>query len=69
MEIFYLECLAQASYIISHQGKAFLVDPRRDVEAYLEVNTHQFTGQYCTLWRHYQAIVYQATLQTTCAYF
>lgn len=37
VEIFYLECLAQASYLISHEGKAFMVDPRRDVEPFFEV--------------------------------
>jgi hydroxyacylglutathione hydrolase len=33
---FYLGCLAQASYMIGSKGEAAVVDPRRDVEAYLE---------------------------------
>ena len=37
VRIYYLECLAQASYVVSHEGNAFIVDPRRDVDAFLEV--------------------------------
>ncbi|HWC66005.1 MAG TPA: MBL fold metallo-hydrolase, partial [Thermoanaerobaculia bacterium] len=33
---FYLGCLAQASYLIGSEGEAAVVDPRRDVEIYLE---------------------------------
>ena len=33
---FYLGCLAQASYMIGSKGEAAVVDPRRDVEDYLE---------------------------------
>jgi glyoxylase-like metal-dependent hydrolase (beta-lactamase superfamily II) len=33
---FYLGCLAQASYMIGSGGIAAVVDPRRDVDAYLE---------------------------------
>jgi glyoxylase-like metal-dependent hydrolase (beta-lactamase superfamily II)/rhodanese-related sulfurtransferase len=33
---FYLGCLAQASYLIGDGGEAAVVDPRRDVEEYLE---------------------------------
>jgi glyoxylase-like metal-dependent hydrolase (beta-lactamase superfamily II) len=33
---FYLGCLAQASYLIGSHGEAPVVDPRRDVEEYLE---------------------------------
>jgi glyoxylase-like metal-dependent hydrolase (beta-lactamase superfamily II)/rhodanese-related sulfurtransferase len=33
---FFLGCLAQASYLIGDQGEAAVVDPRRDVEVYLE---------------------------------
>lgn len=36
VRIYYLECLAQASYVVSHEGNAFIVDPRRDVDAFLE---------------------------------
>jgi len=32
----YLGCLAQASYLIGSEGEAAVVDPRRDVEDYLE---------------------------------
>ncbi len=34
---FYLGCLAQASYMIGSEGEAAVVDPRRDVDEYLEV--------------------------------
>ncbi|MEO8192186.1 MAG: MBL fold metallo-hydrolase [Acidobacteriota bacterium] len=34
---FYLGCLAQASYMIGSEGEAVVVDPRRDVEEYIEV--------------------------------
>jgi glyoxylase-like metal-dependent hydrolase (beta-lactamase superfamily II) len=33
---FYLGCLAQASYMIGSKGEAVVVDPRRDIDAYLE---------------------------------
>jgi hydroxyacylglutathione hydrolase len=33
---FYLGCLAQASYLIGSEGEAAVVDPRRDVDPYLE---------------------------------
>ena len=33
---FYLGCLAQASYMIGSNGEAAVVDPRRDVDEYLE---------------------------------
>jgi hydroxyacylglutathione hydrolase len=33
---FYLGCLAQASYMIGSEGEAAVIDPRRDVETYLE---------------------------------
>lgn len=33
---FYLGCLAQASYMIGDGGEAAVVDPRRDVETYLD---------------------------------
>jgi hydroxyacylglutathione hydrolase len=33
---FYLGCLAQASYLIGDGGEAAVVDPRRDVEEYLQ---------------------------------
>ena len=33
---FYLGCLAQASYMIGSDGEAAVVDPRRDVDVYLD---------------------------------
>src|SRR5712692_10099064 len=33
---FYLGCLAHASYMIGSKGEAAVVDPRRDIEPYLE---------------------------------
>lgn len=33
---FYLGCLAQASYMIGADGEAAVVDPRRDIETYLD---------------------------------
>src|SRR5687768_7060733 len=33
---FYLGCLAHASYLIGSEGEAAVVDPRRDVDQYLE---------------------------------
>ncbi len=33
----YLPCLAQASYLIGSQGRAAVVDPRRDVDEYLQL--------------------------------
>ena len=33
---FYLGCLAQASYLIGDGGEAAVVDPRRDVDEYLD---------------------------------
>ncbi len=35
-EQFYLGCLAQASYLIGSDGEAAVVDPRRDVDVYIE---------------------------------
>ncbi len=37
VSIYYLECLAQATYLIQHKNKALIVDPRRDIDAYLQV--------------------------------
>jgi hydroxyacylglutathione hydrolase len=34
-EQFYLGCLAHASYLLASEGEAVVVDPQRDVEAYL----------------------------------
>src|SRR5271169_4658256 len=38
---FYLGCLAQASYMIGSEGEAVVVDPRRDIEDYLEEAARQ----------------------------
>src|SRR5882762_6510220 len=37
-EQYYLECLSQASYFLADEttGRAVVVDPRRDIEQYLE---------------------------------
>ena len=35
-EQFYLGCLAHASYMVGSGGEAAVIDPRRDVEIYLE---------------------------------
>ncbi len=35
-EQFYLACLSHASYMIGSEGVAAVIDPRRDVEVYLE---------------------------------
>src|SRR6266853_6277659 len=35
-EQFYLGCLAHASYMLSSEGEAVVVDPQRDVEIYLQ---------------------------------
>ena len=44
---FYLSCLAHASYFIGSEGEAAVVDPRRDIDIYVdEANTHGFTIKY-----------------------
>jgi hydroxyacylglutathione hydrolase len=44
---FFLSCLAHASYFIGSDGVAAVVDPQRDVEAYLrEAEEHGFTIRY-----------------------
>ena len=37
-EQFYLDCLSQASYLIADEtsGRAVVIDPRRDIEQYVE---------------------------------
>jgi glyoxylase-like metal-dependent hydrolase (beta-lactamase superfamily II)/rhodanese-related sulfurtransferase len=41
---FYLSCLAQASYFIGSEGEAAVIDPRRDVDIYIEeAREHGFT--------------------------
>ena len=36
VERFYLGCLAHASYMVASEGVAAVIDPRRDVDIYLE---------------------------------
>lgn len=38
VRVYYLECMAQATYLVSHEGNAFIVDPRRDVDAFIAVS-------------------------------
>jgi glyoxylase-like metal-dependent hydrolase (beta-lactamase superfamily II) len=38
---FYLGCLAHASYLIGDEGEAVVVDPRRDIDEYLEAAREQ----------------------------
>ena len=46
-EQFYLSCLAHASYFIGSEGEAVVVDPRRDIDIYLdEAREHGFTIKY-----------------------
>ena len=33
---FYMGCLAQASYLLGSEGEAAIVDPRRDVDIYID---------------------------------
>ncbi|CAI8026433.1 Uncharacterized protein YrkH, partial [Geodia barretti] len=73
VRIYYLECLAQATYIISHEGAAFIVDPRRDVDVYIKdlaehklklkgiLETHfhaDFVSGHCELARRTGATIY-----------
>src|SRR5687767_13683174 len=44
---FYLACLAHASYFIGSEGEAAVVDPRRDIDIYLdEANQQGFKIKY-----------------------
>ncbi|KAA3599253.1 MAG: MBL fold metallo-hydrolase [Calditrichaeota bacterium] len=36
LETYYLDCLAQASYLIISEGEALVIDPQRDIKIYLE---------------------------------
>ena len=46
-EQFYLSCLAHASYFIGSDGEAAVVDPRRDIDIYVdEAEQHGFTIKY-----------------------
>lgn len=72
-EQIYLGCLAQASYLVGDGGECAIVDPRRDVEVYLEaarargltirhiIETHlhaDFVSGHCELARRTGATVY-----------
>ena len=47
LDTHYLACLAHASYLIGDQGEAAVVDPRRDVQEYLdEAAAHGLTIRY-----------------------
>lgn len=47
LEQIYLGCLAQASYLVGDGGEAAVVDPRRDVEPYLDAAAkHDLTIRY-----------------------
>src|SRR5919107_236693 len=44
---FYLACLAHASYLIGSEGEAAVVDPQRDVDAYIaEANAQGLKIKY-----------------------
>jgi glyoxylase-like metal-dependent hydrolase (beta-lactamase superfamily II)/rhodanese-related sulfurtransferase len=44
---FYLGCLAHASYLIGSEGEAAVIDPRRDVDEYIEeARAHGFAIKY-----------------------
>jgi glyoxylase-like metal-dependent hydrolase (beta-lactamase superfamily II) len=44
---FYLGCLAQASYLLGSEGEAAIVDPRRDVDLYIdEAEAHGLSIRY-----------------------
>jgi hypothetical protein len=45
---YYLDCLSQASYLIADErsGLAAVVDPRRDVQAYLDDDVSDLIGGY-----------------------
>src|SRR6188474_2676398 len=46
-EQFYLACLAHASYFIGSEGEAAVVDPRRDIDIYVdEADRHGFKIKY-----------------------
>lgn len=36
LKTYYLDCLAQASYLIISEGEALVIDPQRDIDIYLE---------------------------------
>ena len=47
IERFYLSCLSHASYIISSEGEAAVIDPQRDVDIYLDyLERHGLTLRY-----------------------
>src|SRR5271170_4413773 len=41
IEQFFLGCLAHASYMVSSQGVAAVIDPQRDVDIYIETATQK----------------------------
>lgn len=84
VKIYYLECLAQATYTISHEGVAFIVDPRRDVDVYIKeleennlklkgiLETHfhaDFVSGHCELAKKTGATIYYGPGSATRAQF
>lgn len=57
LEQFYLECLSQASYLIGDEdsGEAAVIDPRRDVEVYLEAAARRGLRILHVLLTHFHA--------------
>lgn len=49
VRVYYLECLAHASYIVEHDGKAVVIDPRRDVDAYIDVSIVIIKKMFCSV--------------------
>src|SRR6188508_2899396 len=46
-EQFYLSCLAHASYFVGSEGEAAVIDPRRDIDIYIdEAERHGFRIKY-----------------------
>ncbi len=56
-EQYYLECLSQASYLIADEtsGRAVVVDPRRDIEQYLESAKSHGTAIELVIDTHFHA--------------
>src|SRR5688500_8818068 len=57
LQQFYLNCLAQASYLIGDEesGIAAVVDPRRDIEPYVEEAAHRGLQIRHVLLTHFHA--------------
>jgi hypothetical protein len=55
VRIYYLECLAQATYLIIHENTAFIVDPRRDVDVFIKELTNNSLTLRGILETHFHA--------------